>query len=200
MATRPIFVAGPALEPVVALPVVPRPPSRCVHRPCTNGPVAWQWDFGDVRSSDRNPTHVFAEAGVYPVSLMVTNEFGQRDRATRESWWAGGDAARRLLEHPHALGLRVITFDDLSDPRRPSGHAHLHVDGAVVTATPGERTAQFTFAQAGTLLLLGGRPELRDRRGEIVIAAGQQPPRRVWWAPRCSVAGSPDAVRRVSWC
>ena len=43
-----------------------------------NIPQAWAWDFGDGEiSSDQNPTHVYANEGVYSVSLTVTNTLGE---------------------------------------------------------------------------------------------------------------------------
>ena len=43
----------------------------------TTNPTSWQWDFGDGGSSSlQNPTHTFSSAGVYNVSLTVTNEGG----------------------------------------------------------------------------------------------------------------------------
>ncbi|WP_309400392.1 PQQ-dependent sugar dehydrogenase [Cerasicoccus maritimus] len=36
--------------------------------------VAWSWDFGDgITSTQQNPQHTFSDAGVYTVSLTVTN-------------------------------------------------------------------------------------------------------------------------------
>ncbi|HEX2899697.1 MAG TPA: PKD domain-containing protein, partial [Bacteroidia bacterium] len=40
----------------------------------TGNPNAWQWDFGDGGSSTaQNPTHAYATAGTYTVSLIATN-------------------------------------------------------------------------------------------------------------------------------
>lgn len=37
----------------------------------------WLWDFGDGETStEQNPTHAYAEAGTYPVSLIVTDNSG----------------------------------------------------------------------------------------------------------------------------
>lgn len=38
--------------------------------------VSWLWNFGDgITSTDQNPTHTYAQAGIYNVSLSVTNSF-----------------------------------------------------------------------------------------------------------------------------
>lgn len=44
--------------------------------------ASWLWDFGDGgTSSDRHPTHLFAAAGTYGVSLTVTDDDGGTDIA-----------------------------------------------------------------------------------------------------------------------
>ena len=57
--------------------------SACVGAPIqfndnsTGGVNAWNWNFGDGNtSSSQNPSHVFSAPGVYTVSLVVTNSFG----------------------------------------------------------------------------------------------------------------------------
>ena len=44
----------------------------------TNNPTAWQWYFGDGSPVDttENPTHTYAAAGIYTVSLMAANADG----------------------------------------------------------------------------------------------------------------------------
>lgn len=43
----------------------------------TNIPSTWAWDFGDLgTSTDPSPNHVYTDAGVYTVSLTVTNSEG----------------------------------------------------------------------------------------------------------------------------
>jgi PKD repeat protein len=43
-------------------------------------PTGWEWDFGDgVGSTLQNPTHTYATAGTYSVTLVVTNAQGCKD-------------------------------------------------------------------------------------------------------------------------
>ncbi len=43
--------------------------------------VSWSWNFGDgTTSTDQNPTHAYAAAGKYTVTLEVTNELGTTTR------------------------------------------------------------------------------------------------------------------------
>lgn len=43
----------------------------------TNTPTSWLWNFGDgVTSTSRNPSHTYASAGSYTVTLYATNSAG----------------------------------------------------------------------------------------------------------------------------
>jgi PKD repeat protein len=45
--------------------------------------VSWQWDFGDgATSTQRNPSHTYAEPGNYTVLLVVTDDDGAADTRT----------------------------------------------------------------------------------------------------------------------
>ena len=51
----------------------------------TRGAVTWAWAFGDGEASAaRNPTHRYAEAGTYTITLTATSEAGGTDRASQE--------------------------------------------------------------------------------------------------------------------
>jgi len=46
----------------------------------------WVWSFGDNNSStSANPMHTYAQAGIYTVSLVVTDAFGCKDSITKEN-------------------------------------------------------------------------------------------------------------------
>jgi PKD repeat protein len=47
----------------------------------TNNPTSWLWDFGDgATSTQRNPSHTYASANTYSVTLTATNGGGSDDR------------------------------------------------------------------------------------------------------------------------
>lgn len=51
-----------------------------------NSPTSWSWDFGDGgTSTDQSPSHVYNTAGIYTVSLTVTNVDGS-DTETKENY------------------------------------------------------------------------------------------------------------------
>ena len=48
--------------------------------------VSWFWEFGDgTTSTARNPTHVYANGGVYQVRLTVVDNGGVRHSRTRQA-------------------------------------------------------------------------------------------------------------------
>ena len=48
----------------------------------TNNPTSWLWNFGDAtaNSTQQNPTHAYANPGVYSVSLTATNTSGNNTK------------------------------------------------------------------------------------------------------------------------
>ena len=48
--------------------------------------VAWSWNFGDgSTSAEQNPSHTYAEAGTYTVSLTVTDDRNADSEEAAES-------------------------------------------------------------------------------------------------------------------
>lgn len=47
----------------------------------TNYPTSYSWNFGDGTSSQQNPSHTYATAGTYNVTLTVTNQWGSTTSA-----------------------------------------------------------------------------------------------------------------------
>ncbi|WP_424356685.1 DUF2341 domain-containing protein [Methanocella sp. MCL-LM] len=52
-----------------------------------NSLSGWSWNFGDGQTStERNPTHVYQNAGAYTVTLTVTNAYGGSNTMTRTNY------------------------------------------------------------------------------------------------------------------
>jgi PKD repeat protein len=54
-----------------------------------DGIEAWNWDFnndGVIESTEQNPTYVYAEEGIYTVSLTVTESDGDSDTVTKADY------------------------------------------------------------------------------------------------------------------
>jgi PKD repeat protein len=58
-------------------------------------PTSWKWDFGDGTTSiEQSPSHSYAKAGTYTVTLTVKNNAGE-DFTTKESIITVGDGVRK---------------------------------------------------------------------------------------------------------
>lgn len=87
--TRTISVAAPVKRPTAAFRAAPRSGAEPLAIQFTDvsvgSPRAWWWTFGDGTSStERNPRHVYREAGSYTIGLRVSNAAGTSTKtATR---------------------------------------------------------------------------------------------------------------------
>jgi PKD repeat protein len=71
-----IFNGGPKRGPA---------PLKVTFKDLSAGAVGYEWDFGDgSTSTEKEPVHTYETAGIYTVSLTVTNPNGE-DSVTREA-------------------------------------------------------------------------------------------------------------------
>ena len=80
----------------------------------------WHWDFGDgSTSTQQNPTHTYANSGVYTVSLLVTDELSNEDTEIKKSLIVVGNAGS-LIEAEFSAKTRlgadqtIVNFTDQS--------------------------------------------------------------------------------------
>jgi len=83
--TGSVTVAAPVKRPAAAFRATPRvgdsPLAVQFTDTSTGAPRAWRWTFGDGTSStERNPLHIYREAGSYTIGLRVTNDAGTSTR------------------------------------------------------------------------------------------------------------------------
>ena len=110
----------------------------------------WEWDFGDGSSSTaQNPGHVFAAAGTYSVTLMVTDDQGDSDSITKDvSVSEPGGNAPPAASFTSACTLLSCDFTDTSTDS----------DGTIVSwdwdfgdgNTSTEQNPSHTYAAAST--------------------------------------------------
>jgi PKD repeat protein len=109
----------------------------------TKSPTRWLWDFGDGNTSTaQNPTHTYAEAGTYSVSLLAINAFGSKAPARQSVEVA--DAGNAFIAAVEALNP-VFLY-----PLTESASPVANTGSAGGTGTVGEGGGSVTF-QAGSL-------------------------------------------------
>jgi PKD repeat protein len=73
--------------------------------------VSWLWTFGDGESSTlQSPSHVFAQAGSYPVTLRVSNS-GGTTQTTQTVEVAQEDTLRLLVQAGHTFEVTLSARD-----------------------------------------------------------------------------------------
>ncbi|MFO8145372.1 MAG: SBBP repeat-containing protein [Candidatus Syntrophosphaera sp.] len=104
--------------------------------------IDWMWSFGDGNSStEQNPTHTYTEAGVYTVSLTVTDEYDQTSTLVEPDYIT-------VIEQVHAVELlseEQLAFGDVwleeQSPWQPvilsnAGNVDLNLSDAHFMADP----------------------------------------------------------------
>lgn len=88
--------------------------------------TSWFWSFGDGSSStEQNPTHTYAQGGIYTVSLSIVTLDGCESSATFEicvgdnCWVNEPDCQALFIPLPDSLGGNGIQFIDLSFTSSP---------------------------------------------------------------------------------
>jgi PKD repeat protein len=89
--------------------------------------IAWSWDFGDGNTSnEQNPTHTYAEEGIYEVTLAIETLDGCESEVTFEIWvgdnfpWIPSfDCQALFIPLPDSIGGNGIQFIDISFANGP---------------------------------------------------------------------------------
>jgi PKD repeat protein len=110
-------------------------------------PRTYQWSFGDGgTSTDANPSHSYAAAGIYTVTLTVTNPFGSDTETKAEFIHAGAGPVADFQGTPQSGMLPLaVTFQDMSTGN-PATWRWDFGDGS----TSADRNPSHTYTKAGT--------------------------------------------------
>ena len=111
-----LAILGAVSAPTASFEMTPSNPaagSEVQFTDTSSGATSWQWTFGDGQSSAiQNPTHVFAAAGSYPVTLKV-NGSGGPSQTTTTAEVSAEDTLRLLGQAGHAFEVTL----EATDPR-----------------------------------------------------------------------------------
>ncbi len=113
----------------------------------TGNPATWRWDFGDGSiAANQNPSHTYAKAGTYGVTLTVTNAYGSSTK-TKAGYITTGMPPTADFTSGARTGPAPLTvaFTDASKGR-PTSWAWNFGDGSTSTAV----SPAHTYTSAGT--------------------------------------------------
>jgi PKD repeat protein len=110
-------------------------------------PRTYQWAFGDGGTSTAsNPTHTYTAAGVYAVTLTITNSYGTDSETKAEYIRVGVGPVADFQGTPQSGNLPLaVTFQDLSTGN-PATWSWTFGDGG----TSADRNPSHTYTKAGT--------------------------------------------------
>jgi PKD repeat protein len=110
----------------------------------TGSPSSWRWDFGDgATDTAQSPTHTYAAAGTYNVTLQATNAAGSTQKSHFVSVSPGDPPKAKFSVQ--VSGLQVIFTDESTGS--PSAWDWAFGDGSAHATT---QNASRTYAAAGT--------------------------------------------------
>jgi gliding motility-associated-like protein len=130
---------------------VPLPVSFTDQSTAGSGSISqWQWDFGDGNSSNiQNPSHTYATAGNYNVTLRLTNSFGCIKVLSKPQYIKVNAGAHADFSNTAPVGCHpptVINFQNLSTGSGILTYQWDFGDGGSSTVS----NPSHTYAAAGT--------------------------------------------------
>jgi PKD repeat protein len=140
----------------------------------TGSPTAWSWDFGDSSGSTaQNPTHTYAQAGSYSVTLRASNLVGSSSRTQFVTVTLGDPPVADFQFQ--ANGLTVV-FADRSTGRPTSWSWDFGCAGSACRST--EQNPTFVYPQSGsyTVTLTATNAAGSSRAVKLVTVSDAQAP------------------------
>lgn len=79
--------------------------------------VSYEWDFGDGNTStEANPTHVYADTGIFDVGLIITNQLGCTDTLVRSNYiFVYTPPVANFVDNDTVICPGELEFVDLSE-------------------------------------------------------------------------------------
>jgi PKD repeat protein len=114
--------------------------------------VSYDWDFGDGNTStQQNPSHTYATAGIYSVSLTVTDDDGATD-TTSQSVTVGASNVPPTADFSFSTTDLTASFTDASTDSDGTVDSWSWDFGDGNTST--EQNPSHTYATAGTYIVV----------------------------------------------
>ncbi len=148
----------------------------------TGDPTAWFWKFGDgSTSSQRHPSHVYAAAGSYSVSLTSANASGSKS-VSRTVVVTGTTPTVSFTYTPAYPDVgQVVQFTDLS-----TGEANAWSWDFNDGTTSAERNPGHAFSSAGTFnvtLSVSGPSGTQSHSRRVLVGSGNVTAGTYWVSP-----------------
>lgn len=110
----------------------------------TGGAVSYLWNFGDnVTSTEQNPTHTYAEAGEYSVSLIITDSDGNQSEPYVQTVKV---SAEPVVLPNYSFSVQGLTVTFETDGKNPvwditDGEVNQKIEGSSIS---------WTYSRSGT--------------------------------------------------
>lgn len=161
---------GPPVADFSATPLTGGYPLTVYFTDASQAASAWSWNFGDGNTStEQNPTHVYTGAGVYTVSLTVTNQFGS-DILTKTNYITvtlpQPPVADFVASNTDIVQYDTVTFTDLTT-ENPVSWQWTFEGGTPATSTAQNPTVQYNTVGTYTVTLTATNPQGTDTETKI---------------------------------
>ena len=114
----------------------------------TGSPTGWSWDFGDgATSTQKNPSHTYAQAGTYAVVLTVTNAAGSGSKTKLVTVTATKPPVAAFCYQRNKL---VVIFTDISSNKPTSWQWNFGDCASNTTCQSTVQNPGHTYGSAGT--------------------------------------------------
>ena len=128
----------------------------------TGGPTSWQWAFGDgATSAAQHPTHTFAAAGAFTVTLTSSNAFGSSTASMVVGVTTGGGGVR-------SVWIPVATHAD------GANNSHWRTDTGILNLSDAQASYEVRLYRVGStalsmtgLVAPGSQSILQDVAGQM---------------------------------
>jgi len=118
-------------------------------------PSTWAWDFGNgTTSTQKNPTALYSNAGVYPIKLDVSNLPGSSTLTKNDYVWI---VSNNGIPTPNFMPAKTsgsaplsVLFSNTSSNNSFQFVWNFRNSNGILVGTSQERNPRFTFSSAGT--------------------------------------------------